>query len=60
MERYRDHLRPARNVRRLIELQATAQPGGDYDSPDMGRFIDSVAFFTVRARPEASELTLPK
>lgn len=45
---------------RLIELQATAQPGGDYDSPDMGRFIDSVAFFTVRARPEASELTLPK
>jgi len=46
---------------RLIELQATVLPAnGDVDSPDMGRFVDSVAFFTVRARPDATELTLPK
>jgi hypothetical protein len=44
----------------LIQLQATALPGGDVDSPDLSRFIDSVAFFTVRARPDATELTLPK
>ena len=43
----------------LIELRATALPGQDIDSPDLGRFIDSVAFFTVRARPDATELTLP-
>jgi hypothetical protein len=45
---------------RLIELRATAKAGSDYETPDMGRFIDSVAFFTVRAHPDATELTLPK
>jgi hypothetical protein len=45
---------------RLIELRATAKPGSDYETPDMGRFIDSIAFFTVRAHPDATELNLPK
>jgi len=46
---------------RLIHLQATVLPAnGDYESPDLGRFIDSVAFFTVRARPDATELPMPK
>lgn len=45
---------------RLIELRATAKEGSDYETPDMGRFIDSIAFFTVRAHPDATELTLPK
>lgn len=44
----------------LLQLQATALPGEDIDSPDLSRFIDSVAFFTVRAHPDATELTLPK
>jgi hypothetical protein len=45
----------------LIQIQATALPGkGDVGSPELSRFIDSIAFFTVRARPDATELTLPK
>jgi hypothetical protein len=42
---------------RLIHLEATVLPAnGDYDSPDMARFVDSIAFFTVRAAPDATEL----
>lgn len=44
----------------LLELQVTAPAGSDFDSPDISRFIDSVAFFSVRARPESTELQLPK
>ena len=44
----------------LLELQVTAPAGSDFDSPDISRFIDSVAFFSVRARPESIELQLPK
>ena len=46
---------------RIVELQATVLPAnGDYDTPEMGRFIDSITFYTVRAANDAIELTLPK
>ena len=42
---------------RIVSLQATVLPAnGDYDSPEMGRFVDSVSFFTVRAPDDAIEL----
>jgi hypothetical protein len=45
---------------RIISLQATVLPAhGDYDTPDMGRFVDSVSFFTVRAPDDAIELPAP-
>src|SRR6202049_4714787 len=35
---------------RIVSLQATVLPAnGDYDTPDMGRFVDSLTFFTIRA-----------
>jgi hypothetical protein len=44
---------------RLIQLQVTVLPAnGDYESPDPGRFIDSVAFFDSRVDPGATELKL--
>jgi hypothetical protein len=46
---------------RLISLQVTVLPAnGDYGTPDMGRFIDSVAFVEGRAEPDATELKLSK
>jgi hypothetical protein len=45
---------------RIISLQATVLPAnGDYDTPDMGRFVDSLTFFTVRAPDDAIELPRP-
>ena len=42
---------------RLVTLQATVLPGnGDYNTPEMGRFVDSITFFTVRAPDDAIEL----
>jgi hypothetical protein len=46
---------------RLIHLEATVLPAnGDYETPDMGRFIDSVAFYEGRAEADATELKLQK
>jgi hypothetical protein len=46
---------------RIVSLQATVLPAnGDYDTPDMGRFVDSLTFFTVRAPDDAIELPPPK
>ena len=42
----------------LIQLQATVLPGGDYQSSDMGRFVDSLAFYETRAEEGATELKL--
>jgi hypothetical protein len=45
---------------RIISLQATVLPAnGDYDTPEMGRFVDSITFFTVRAEDDAIELPAP-
>ena len=45
---------------RIISLQATVLPAnGDYDTPELGRFVDSVTFFTVRAADDAIELPPP-
>jgi hypothetical protein len=45
----------------LIHLEVTVLPAnGDYLSPDMGRFVDSVAFLESRAEPDATELKLQK
>jgi hypothetical protein len=45
---------------RIISLQATVLPAnGDYNTPEMGRFVDSVTFFTVRAADDAIELPVP-
>jgi hypothetical protein len=45
---------------RIISLQATVLPAnGDFDTPDKGRFVDSITFFTVRAPDEAIELPVP-
>ena len=45
----------------LIQLQATVLPAnGDYQTPEPGRFIDSLAFDAARAEPGATELALPK
>jgi hypothetical protein len=46
---------------RIIWLQATVLPAnGDYGSPEMGRFVDSITFFPERAAEDAIELPLPK
>ena len=46
---------------RLISLQATVLPAnGDYLTPDMGRFVDSLAFRPDRAEKGSTELALPK
>jgi hypothetical protein len=45
---------------RIVVLQATVLPAnGDYDTPEMGRFVDSITFFTVRAPDDAIELPVP-
>jgi hypothetical protein len=45
---------------RIVSLQATVLPAnGDYDTPEMGRFVDSITFFTVRAEDDAIELPVP-
>jgi hypothetical protein len=45
---------------RIISLQATVLPAnGDYNTPEMGRFVDSLTFFTVRAADDAIELPAP-
>jgi hypothetical protein len=45
---------------RIVSLQATVLPAnGDYDTPEMGRFVDSITFFTVRAADDAIELPAP-
>jgi hypothetical protein len=43
----------------LIELQVTVLPAnGDYGSPEMGRFVDSIAFGAGRAEADATGLKL--
>jgi hypothetical protein len=43
----------------LIELQVTVLPAnGDYGSPDMGRFVDSIAFGPGREQEGATDLKL--
>jgi hypothetical protein len=44
---------------RIISLQATVPAGGDVDTPEMGRFVDSLTFFPVRAADDAIELPEP-
>jgi hypothetical protein len=45
---------------RIVSLQATVLPAnGDYDTPEMGRFVDSLTFFAVRAADDAIELPVP-
>jgi hypothetical protein len=45
---------------RIVSLQATVLPAnGDYDTPELGRFVDSLTFFTVRAADDAIELPPP-
>jgi hypothetical protein len=45
---------------RIVSLQATVLPAnGDYETPETGRFIDSITFFAVRAADEAIELPPP-
>jgi hypothetical protein len=45
---------------RIVSLQATVLPAnGDYDTPEMGRFVDSITFFTIRAPDDAIELPAP-
>jgi hypothetical protein len=45
---------------RIVSLQATVLPAnGDYDSPEMGRFVDSITFFTVLAADDSIELPAP-
>jgi hypothetical protein len=45
---------------RILWLQATVLPeNGDYDTPEMGRFVDSVTFFPERAADDAIELPAP-
>lgn len=42
---------------RIVSLQATVLPAnGDYDSPEMGRFVDSITFFPEHAADDAVEL----
>lgn len=46
---------------RIISLQATVLPAnGDYDDPEIARFIDSITFYPERAADDDTELPLPK
>ncbi|HXJ02773.1 MAG TPA: hypothetical protein VNH44_16250 [Micropepsaceae bacterium] len=46
---------------RIVSLQATVLPAnGDYDTPEMARFVDSITFYTVRAADDAIEVPVPK
>ena len=42
----------------LVQLQATVRPGGDLLSSDMGRFVDSLAFYETYREDGATELKL--
>jgi len=42
----------------LVQLTATVRPGGDLLSSDMGRFVDSLAFYETRSDEGATELKL--
>ena len=45
---------------RIVSLQATVLPSnGDFESPEMGRFVDSIAFNFVRAADDSIELPPP-
>ncbi len=45
---------------RIVSLQATILPAnGDYGSPEMGRFVDSITFFPARAADDAIEVPPP-
>jgi len=45
---------------RIVSLQATVLPAnGDYETPETGRFIDSITFYTVRADDDAIEVPPP-
>jgi len=45
---------------RIVSLQATVLPAnGDYDTPEMGRFVDSITFATEEAPDDAVELPAP-
>lgn len=42
---------------RIVSLRATVLPAnGDYNSPEMGRFVDSITFFPVLAADDSIEL----
>jgi hypothetical protein len=43
----------------LIELRATVLPGGDSQSSDLGRFVDSLAFYDSYTSDGATQLKLP-
>jgi hypothetical protein len=43
----------------LIQLQATVLQGGDLQSSDMGRFVDSLSFYDSYVADGATELKLP-
>ncbi len=43
----------------LLELRVTIPPGGDYGSPNIARFIDSVSFFPDMANQDSVDLILP-
>jgi hypothetical protein len=46
---------------RLVSLQATILPAnGDYDNPDVVRFVDSISFALEAAVDDSTELPLPK
>ena len=44
----------------LIQLQVTVPPNGDVLTPDLGRFVDSLAFGAGREETSATELKLIK
>jgi hypothetical protein len=46
---------------RIISLQATVLPAnGDYDTPEIARFVDSITFAPEHAADDDTELPLPK
>jgi hypothetical protein len=46
---------------RIVSLQSTVLPAnGDFDTPEMARFVDSITFYTVRAADDAIEVPVPK
>jgi hypothetical protein len=48
------------NKGKLYEVEATVLPArGDYNTPDVGRFIDSISFDLSRADKSSTELKLP-
>ena len=45
---------------RIVSLEATVPTGGDYDSPELARFVDSITFYPERAADDDKELPIPK